>query len=332
MKKAGTALLVLLVAGAGLPAFAQSMRIEHGVTTGTKKFGFGFYWETRLEPETPALDFGSFTSAATSSTTEPEVFRVVADRTRHVYFGYKARVEVLAETGTYRITFGPIDPQLALNLLFLGDGGKATGWTPLSTPGWGIGSPQTIHAGDVVAMDLLRNPGTGQRIVDYVTVQEPPANAEINFANVNVPPREFAFATGEPRDFRPDDAELRIRSARVSVNGKVDPSTSRSDIDTSGAVVWFYLPKRGRFLLSLTPHPNLGFRKAGEVRGSKLSFTIGSDTFNLVAGGAIAPTQAAFNLYVLHDPVWKPDYPFADLSKFTIGAADRAEFLVRNNH
>jgi hypothetical protein len=43
-------------------------------------------------------------------------------------------------------------------------------------------------------MDLLRNPGTVQRIVDDVTVQEPPTNAEINFGNVNVPPREFAFA------------------------------------------------------------------------------------------------------------------------------------------
>jgi hypothetical protein len=156
-------------------------------------------------------------------------------------------------------------------------------------------------------MDLLRNPRTGQRIVDYVTVQEP-ANPEITFQNVNVPPREFAFATGEPRDFRPDDGELHIRSARMSVNGKVDTSTSGSNIEISGVVVWFYLPKRGRFLLSLTPHPDLGFRKAGEVRGSKLSFTIGSDTFNLVAGGAIAPTQSAFNLYLLHDPTWKPDY------------------------
>jgi hypothetical protein len=139
MKIARTALLVLLVVGAGLPAFAQSMRIEHGVTTGTKKFGFGFYWETRLEPETPALDFGSFSSAATSSSTEPEVFRVVADRTRHVYFGYQARVEVLAEPGTYRITFGPIDPQLALNLLSFGDARNTAGWTALSTPGWGSG-------------------------------------------------------------------------------------------------------------------------------------------------------------------------------------------------
>jgi hypothetical protein len=321
-------LAIAIVAGSCLPAFAQSARIDHGVATGPKKFGF--YWETRLEPGTPPLEFGrTLTGGTTSSSTEPyTVYRVVGDRSRHVYFGYQARVDVLAEPNTYQITFSPVDPQFALGLLSVGEG-KPVDWTQLSTPGWGTASPQTIHLGDVIAMDLLRNPTTGQRIVDYVTVQEPARSPVVTFGNVNDPPREFAFATGEPRDFRQDDGELHIRAARVSVNGKLDPSTAGSKIDVSGVVVWFYLPNRGRFLLSLTPHPDLGFRKAGEVRGSTLSFTVGSEAFMLVAGGAIAPTQAAFNLYVLQDPTWKPDYPNANLSAFIMGAADRAEALVR---
>ena len=69
MKRHRVALVFALVAGFSLQTFAQSVRIEHGVATRKK---FGFYWETRLEPETP-LDFGSFSSAATSSTTEPEI-------------------------------------------------------------------------------------------------------------------------------------------------------------------------------------------------------------------------------------------------------------------
>jgi hypothetical protein len=88
------------------------------------------------------LDFGSFSNAATSSTTEPEIFRVAADRTRHVYFGHKARVEVLAEPGTYRIAFGPIDPQLALNLLFLGDGRNASAGLRFPHLGGGSGLPR----------------------------------------------------------------------------------------------------------------------------------------------------------------------------------------------
>src|SRR5215475_4914473 len=59
----------------------------------------------------------------------------------------------------------------------------------------------------------------------------------------------------------------------------------------------------------------------------RLELVARAEMFKLVANGAIAPTQAAFNLYVLHDP-WKPDYAFADTSAFSMGAADRAESLV----
>jgi hypothetical protein len=328
MKRLRVALAFALAAGFCLQTLAQSVRIEHGVVTRKK---FGFYWETRLEPPTPAMDVGAISGVTTSISTDPDaILRVEGDRSRRVYFAYQARVEVLAEPNTYRITFSPVDSRVARELMSSTFGkDDPDSWKLLSTPGWGTGSPQTIHGGDVVAMDLLMNAATGQKIVDYVTVQEPPRSAPITFGNVNDPPREFAFATGRPRDFRPDDGELRIRAARVSINGKLDPSTATSAAEFSGVVVWFYLPNRGRFLLSLTPHPDLGFRKAGEVRGSTLSFSIGSEMFKLVAGGAIAPTQAAFNLYVRHDPAWKPDYPFADLSAFIMGAADRADLLVR---
>jgi hypothetical protein len=327
MKRHQAALAFALAAGFSLQAFAQSARIEHGVATRKK---FGFYWETRLEPAIPAMDVGAITGVTTSTSADPDtILRVEGDRSRRVYFAYQARVEVLAEPNTYRISFSPVDPSVARELMS-GTFGRddPESWTLLSTPGWGIGSPQIIHGGDVVAMDLLRNAATGQKIVDYVTVQEPP-RSPVTFGNINDPPRDFAFATGQPRDFKPDDGELRIRAARVSINGKLDPSAATSAAEVSGVVVWFYLPNRGRFLLSLTPHPDLGFRKAGEVRGSTLSFSIGSEMFKLVAGGAIAPTQAAFNLYVRHDPAWKPDYPFADLSAFIMGAADRADLLVR---
>ena len=55
------------------------------------------------------------------------------------------------------------------------------------------------------------------------------------------------------------------------------------------AVVWLYVGNRGRYYLSLLPHPKLGFRKAGEVRGSSLSFTIGSDTLTLSSASPDRP-------------------------------------------
>jgi hypothetical protein len=174
---------------------------------------------------------------------------------------------------------------------------------------------------------LLTNSATNQAVVDYVTVQEPSRV----FRGFNTPARdrEFAFAPGPARDFRTDDVQLSLQAPRLSINGKLDETSAQRYDAVSGAVVWFYAAKRGRYILSLAPRPELGFRKAGEVRGSSLSFTLGNDTFTVSTGGRIAPGQAPFNLYVLHEPEWKPSYTFADLNVFVMGADDRAESLLR---
>jgi hypothetical protein len=170
------------------------------------------------------------------------------------------------------------------------------------------------------------NNATNQRVVDYVTVQEPTRRFR---GWDSVPDRQFSFAPGPSRDFRADDVELSIQAPRLSINGKLDETTTGRFDSVSGSVVWIYVAKRGRFLLSLAPHPELGFRKAGEVRGSSLSFVAGGETFTLNTDGRIAPGQAAFSLYVLHDPDWKPTYANADLASFKMGAADRAELLLK---
>jgi hypothetical protein len=117
----------------------------------------------------------------------------------------------------------------------------------------------------------------------------------------------------------------------VSINGKIDETTTASYGEVSGPAVWFSLRNRGRYILSLVPHPELGFRKAGEVRGTSLSFTLGADRFTLNAAKTIAPGDAPFNVYVLQEPGWRPNYPGADTvayQPFQMGA-DRAESLVR---
>jgi hypothetical protein len=108
----------------------------------------------------------------------------------------------------------------------------------------------------------------------------------------------------------------------LNVNGNLIPFRS----GMSGAAVHFYLPMRGRFILSLTPHPELGFRKAGEVRGSTLTFTIDNDTFTIVSTGRIAPGSGPFSLYVLHEPAWLPRS--GNTSSSEVGAADRLDQLI----
>jgi hypothetical protein len=301
------------VLGLCVPAGAQSVRIDGGVVS---RNTFGFYWETRLEPPTPGLG----DAFSTMTTDGPgAIHRIMVDRARRVYFGYDVVVEPLPEANTYRVTFQQLGatPELAKRFPE-----TATGWTRLPAPAFP--AAQTIRSGDVLALNLLTNGATGQKIVDYVTVQEPTWRFD-GFRKI--PDREFAFAPGPPRDFRAEDAELRIGAPRLTVNGKLDESSVKREDTVAGAIVWLYVGNRGRYYLSLMPHPELRFRKAGEVRGSSLSFTVGTDTFMLSAAGRIAPGQAAFNLYVLHDPAWRPTYANANLSAFNMGTADRAQLI-----
>jgi hypothetical protein len=279
---------------------------------------YGFYWETRIEPPTPAWS-GGFD---TKTLTEPgAIHRVFFDRSARAYFGYDVTIDVLPPGMGYRVTFRPLTMTEQLGRQALSE--SPNNWKMVSSPHFP--APLTIQPGDILELNLMTNASTGQTVIDYVTVQEP-AKKFSGFDRI--PDRQFSFATGVARDFRTEDVEMRIQLPRVSTNGKVEPSTAGHLGDAKGAVVWFYLPRRGRFILSLVPHPELGFRKAGEIRGTTLSFTDGSDRFELSSGVPIAPGQAVFNLYVLHQPSWLPTYSFADLSAFIMGAEDRAESLI----
>jgi hypothetical protein len=301
------------------PSFSQvSTRIDGGVVSQPK---FGFYWETHLSPGTPPLA----ESFSTETTDEPGVIhRVLLDRAGRVYVGYDVIVTVLPEPNTYRVAFQKLTMTAEMARRFLGE--SASSWRQLPRSQWDLSGPQDIRGGDVLQLALLQNPTTGQLVQDYVTVQEPSRR----FAGFNqTPERQFAFAPGPTRDFRLDDVELTLASPRLTVNGKLDESSTRHFEEVSGAAVWIYVPKHGRYILSLVPHPELGFRKAGEVRGSSLSFVVGSEEFKLNTGRRIAPGQAPYSLYVLHEPDWKLTYPMADVSVFIMGAAGRPELLLR---
>ena len=59
-----------------------------------------------------------------------------------------------------------------------------------------------------------------------------------------------------------------------------------------------------------------------------MRFTTPTHTISVTSKSKIAPGQAAFNLYMLHQAGWVPTYPNANRDTIGIGAADAAEFLV----
>ena len=309
---AGALAIVILTA---VPALAQTRRVDSGSTSFK---GFSFYWETRLAPPTPPLSDGF---GGNYAVTEPNlVHRILRDGRRQVYFGYTVQIEPTTERSRFRLTFRPLSLTPELKMRFDID---AT-WKPLPAPQF-PGS-QVIRTGEVLELSLLSNEASAQHLTEYVTVQEPPRPQ--GFQPLDRAPGELVFAPGPPRDFTVNDAALHLREPRIFVNGRLDESSVRMLGDETGSVVWIYVANRGRFLLSVVPNATFGFRRAGEIRGSSLRFTVGADTYNVNTSGRIAPGDAAFNLYVLHQPAWRPAFPHADLTAASAGAADRVEDLL----
>ncbi|MDR3698699.1 MAG: hypothetical protein P4L56_03630 [Candidatus Sulfopaludibacter sp.] len=294
------------------------------VWTGTFSNGLssmvGVRFETRTEPPVPALPFIPASTSRTVYRAQASGYsathRYFRDETGLTYVGYDLLVEEQPQPDTFRITFlelglGPVDfvmtPYAAAS---------PAAWKKLATPP--LPEPRLVHVGDKVEVPVWIDAKTGQKLVDIVEVQQsPPAMRTQVIANSGMgvmrAPTMVARAMptvptveGTAREFRAEDAEMRLVQPRVTVNGAPEVSAIRAGNVAMGTLVWFYLPNHGRYILSLVPRPDLGFSKAGEVRGGAIQFKMEDETFLLEAYQPIAPGSAPYVLYAMHDKEWEP--------------------------
>jgi hypothetical protein len=244
--------------------------------------------------------------------------RYFYDEAAHLYFGYDIVIQPEVMIDTYRVSFsnlsiGPLDFQTDAP-----DSLDPALWRKEAVPA--LPAPQTVHAGDPMSIHVLDDPDTRRDLIDTVTVVPMPPMPRRNMStgrewwqwahatlrNGNSGPARQPFTIfGSARQFSSDDAEIRLQMGRVSINGTVDRRGEGTRVVT-GSLVWFYAPGHGRYILSLTPRPDLGFIQAGEIRGALAAFTVDKDEILLESQSMIAPGEAPYFLYVLHDPEWVP--------------------------
>jgi hypothetical protein len=294
---------ILLALSMFATAKAQTARVLMG-GGGAGSGSAAFRWETRLEPATPELS-GKFGGGGVV-VGKIRFHRYTTESDSRKYFGYDLLMEPLPEANTYRVTVRPLS--IDATQLHLKD---PAAWSELRLPGYP--PPQILHDGDTIALDLFTNAETGQKIVDYIHIPEKKHK------------RLVYTASGRARDFTVEDAELNLKDPQISVNGRVLVApTGDYTGGVTAAIVWFYLPERGRYFLSLVRHPPHRFQKAGEVRGSTLSFTISGEHIVVDCNGRIAPGYDAYNLYVLHQAGWRPK----DGAAFESAGGDRLDLLA----
>jgi hypothetical protein len=242
------------------------------------KNGVGFRYETRVEPRIEGQKVIGFGGGGIH--VAAKFHRYLQDDATRRYVGYDLTLDKRSD-GTMVVTLGP----LSMSGEKLGLKGE---WT--AVPLRVNSTPQSVKSGDEITIEMFSNPATGQKIVDHLFFDDTPG--------------ALRLPEGSPRDYTIDDVPLSLVGAKISLNGKNLESAGKGGV--SGEAVYFYLPNHGRYAMSLAPNLELGFRKLGEVRGSRITFRNGNDTWTIDCDRPVAPGGGVFNLYVYPDPGWRP--------------------------
>ena len=218
------------------------------------------------------------------------IHRVLTDAERRVVFAYDLSVSSDPVSKKFRLVVLPADE--AFRRLFLKDNAplrahESFATFPRST------APQTLDDGDAVSLELLVNRDSGVKIIDVVKVTFDRSILRENYLDA------------APKDFTLDAVSMTVKSYELSIDG-VLVGKSKSKIGCAGSLLWFYVPDRGRFIVSLSPRDGYQFRKIGLLDGNRIEFVLNGELYEWISGETIFPNGGAWNLWVLYDPNYTP--------------------------
>jgi hypothetical protein len=213
------------------------------------------------------------------------IHRVLRNQDGRFVFGYDLWVSSDVRAKRFTVAIRPLDPQLAAGW-GIESSAEALSTFPKST------EPQTIDDGGEFSLDLLINENSGVKIVDVVRVS-------FDRSRLGDEPRIRA------RDLSLDAVAMEMKDYVLFTNQELI-ATGKSKSGAAGALLWIYIPGRGRFIFSLTPRPDYAFQKVGTVSGNRIEFELNGVHYEWLSSSAILREEGAWNLWVLPDPHYAP--------------------------
>jgi len=222
---------------------------------------------------------------------------------------YQVRVKPLKDRRQFEVTLRSVTPTSKQAKEWNVDGARVE-----STFLRNYEKPIVVDNGDTLAIEVLGNPRTGARLVDYFLISDRPVPEVENNRNT---------LAKQARLLAMEDIELSAFGFDVRRNGK---SIYKSEGGVRGRFIWLDVPGVGRFLFSLTPRSESGgFAKAAYVTGQQISFSHGPDQYEVVTRQPIVPASGVYNLWMLFDPTFSAPSPNpfrGQGDEFSFGAAD----------
>jgi hypothetical protein len=225
------------------------------------------------------------------------VHRIFADRENKVHFGYD--VEVKKNGEKYIVTF----KALSVNLFVNDSEAKNLPKYP---------EPLEIGEGDTISINVLENPKTKVKIVDFIKIILTDPNLPENKSNRIVisdiainqifTTRIVTSKDSKPKDLAVDELKMQSFKTKLAVNG----TQVFADKSAIGSNIYFYLKGKGRFILSPFPHAGFDFQKTGIIDDNKISFTMNGDNYEISSATSIMCFGGKWNLWVLYEPNYRP--------------------------
>jgi hypothetical protein len=177
--------------------------------------------------------------------------------------------------------------------------------TPEQVAKWGIdparvengflskyAQPITLDNSDIISLDVLLEPRTGAKLVDFfqISTGEP------------ITRRNPVKLKAEARALTLDDLTLTVIGYEVRRNGE---KLKGGGGGASGRYVWLGLPQVGRAIFTLsTPPEGAGFEQTAIVNKNQLIFSIDGVQYEWISKSRIVPAEGSFYVWMKYDPTF----------------------------
>jgi hypothetical protein len=217
------------------------------------------------------------------------VNRVVRDRAGNIVFAYNLEASRGATPNTVMIRIEPISAATEAGMLkYDASHGKPFPGAHLPTVS-GVREFAAVKAGEAVALDILSNPSTGEKIFDVLR----PIAASASVMSVTVVPAPETIS---------------LKDIAVRVNGRTMAAPASWTI---GAAVRIDIPHHGTWVVAVSdPHEasaDHAFAAIAHADGKTLSWVLGGDRVEITSGTNILTLSGKGVLWVNHDPHYQPD-------------------------
>ncbi len=224
---------------------------------------------------------------------EHRVHRIVVDHSIGVYFGYDLIIKPSGTLGKYLVSVHPLSRTLS-ELTLLNSSEYDSKVKQLARKFKANQLPKypndmTVGDGDTIALDILYNPQTKTKIIDFIKV-----------------------TTEKPQDFTPSAVRLRLTSPKLFLNGTASSLPGNHwEGSIEGSIVHVYIPGKGRFIFSLFPQDGFNFEKNAVIKDNRIVFRLNDDRYEIVSVAPIVSSGGSWNLWTLYDADYRPDLIFS---------------------